>query len=438
MNQSFECKAPARTAAKADFSVAEKADQCSVEDMKSWVLGNMQDYYLFYDELPQANPVQYEGAEDYVRALRVAPYDRYSYVTDQATSSALFEDGQRFGFGMRVKRSNDDRLYFSLIEPLSPLGRANVARGDEILAINNVTPENFTADFITAAFGGENECIDISFTIREARTSNQRTVTVTKNLYDVQTVLDAKVIQENNQRIGYLNFLTFLETSAAELDTAFSLFKSEGIDELVLDLRHNLGGRISIAEKLGSHIAGRVVENAAFTRVTFNDKYAYQDDAYPYQLRENSLDLPRVYVLTSPDTCSASEMVITSLRPFIEVITVGDTTCGKPYGTLARNHCGKSMHALEVEFQNENYVGGYYDGLTATCPATEDLSEALGNPSENLMRTALFHAKNGQCLTGFAVAQRKLLNKNPVFVKHSEGPELMNPSYDEIRNLFPQ
>jgi len=392
-------------------------EECSPEDQKSWVLSNMQDYYLFYD-------------------------------------TALFEEGKRFGFGMRIRRTDDQKLYFSLIEPLSPLGQENVERGDELLAINGVTTANFTSDFISAAFGGEDEAIDLTLSIRERNSTMERTVTVTKALYDVQTVLDAKVLTENNHRIGYLNFLTFLETSEAELDNAFAVFKSENVDELVLDVRHNLGGRISVAEQLGSLIAGNVLEGRAFTRVNYNNKYAFQNDAYPFEVRANSLNLPRVYVLTSPDTCSASEMVINSLRPFIDVITIGDASCGKPYGTRARNKCGKSMNALEVEFANDVNVGGYYNGIPADCPVTEDLSEPLGHPSENLLRSALHHVSHSSCLTGFATAQaptpgnsgepalltdaRFKSGHRPAFVKPVQGPELMNPSYDEIRTLLAQ
>jgi carboxyl-terminal processing protease len=406
--------------------------------MKSWVLDSMQDYYLFYDQLPSIDEAAYPDPESYVEALRVTPFDRYSYVTEEASSQAFFEEGQRFGFGMRVQRTTDGTLYFTLVEPLSPLGAANVERGDEIVAINGVSADSFTAEFIEAAFGGLEEAIDITFTVRKRGQTDTVDVTVTKGLYDIQTVLANTTLQHNNKRVGYLNFLTFLDTSESELNTAFTTLKNEQVDELVLDLRYNLGGRIAIAEQLGSLIAGQAVDNTTFTRFTYNDKYSHQDVSYPFQARTNALDLERVYVLTSPDTCSASEMVINSLRPFIEVITVGGTTCGKPFGTRSNAYCGKVINALEVNLLNAANAGGYYDGMPASCPASENITQRLGEPGENLLSAALYHIDNQQCELDLAASQsvRQADNRKTLQLEYREGPQLLNPSYDEIRPLL--
>jgi len=376
--------------------------RCSADNMKSWVRGSMEDYYLFYDQLPNVSAVDYESPEDFIRALRVSPFDRYSYVTDAATNTALFEEGKRFGFGMRLQRTDDSRIFFTLVEPQSPVAAAGITRSDELLAINGVTPDNFTDEFITAAFGASDETIDMTVTVKKPTSALTQDITVTKGLYDVQTVLDTKVLEHNNHRVGYLSFLSFLETSEDELTDAFATFDDENIDELVLDLRYNGGGRISVAEQLGSLIAGDAVENTTFTRFAYNDKYSSRDSSYLFRERNNSLNLPRVYVLTSPATCSASEMVINSLRPFVEVVTIGDRTCGKPYGTQSRERCGKSINALEIDLLNAANVGGYYNGIDADCPVTEDISQALGQPSETLFSAALFHIDNAQCETVFA------------------------------------
>ncbi len=409
----------------------------------------MNDYYLFYDEVPIVDASAYDGPEDFVRALRVAPYDRYSYVTDQSTNTTFFEEGKRFGFGMRIKRTDDQRLYFNLIEPLSPLGATQAERGDELLAINGVPPNGFTSEFIANAFGEGNDIVDVRFTLRKPNSREPFDVVVTKATYDVKTVLNVDVLSHNNHRVGYLNFLSFLETSKQEIDEAFVDFKEEGIDELVLDLRHNLGGRISVAEQIGSLIAGNAVNNTTFTRFAFNDKYASRNTEFSFSARDGALNLPRVYVLTTADTCSASEMVINSLRPYIDVVTIGDTTCGKPYGTTSEEYCGKSMNALEVELLNAANVGGYFDGLPADCPMAEDLAQSLGNPTENLLRTALHHLDTAECATHFSILANGTdgalsARVTPSFEKppaitpatHGEGPELLDHRYDEIRTLL--
>lgn len=433
--------------------------QCSADDVKSWVQQNMDDYYLFYDQVPVVNADAYDSPEEYVRALRVAPYDRYSYVTDQATNTSFFEEGKRFGFGMRIKRTDDQRLYFNLIEPLSPLGATLAERGDQLLAINGVTPDGFTGEFLSSALGEGDEVVDVRFTLQKPSAREPIDVVVTKATYDIKTVLDADVLNHNNHRVGYLNFLSFLETSKQEIDDAFADFKDADIDELVLDLRHNLGGRISVAEQIGSLIAGNAVSNTTFARFAFNDKYARNNSEFNFSERSGALNLPRVYVLTTADTCSASEMVINSLRPFIDVVTIGDTTCGKPYGTTSEEYCGKSMNALEVEIRNAANVGGYFDGLPADCPMAEDLAQPLGTSTENLLRTALHHVDTAECATHFPIlaggdGQSTALNTglntalstrgNPNPSKPQaitpattgEGPELLDHRFDEIRTLL--
>ena len=414
-------------------------EQCSVDDIKATVLNSMQDYYLFYDQLPNLEFDDYATPEDYIRALRVAPFDRFSYVTEQSTSEALFEEGRRFGFGIRMSFNDERRLFFSLVEPLSPFGLANAERGDEILAINGVAVGELTNNFIKASFGEANEAIDITFTLVKRDSGAQVDVTVTKASYEVRTVLDTHVIEHNNHRVGYLRFLSFLETSKDELNVAFATLKNENVDELVLDLRHTTGGRISVAEQLGSQIAGTLVEDTSFTRFAYNDKYSELNSEVSFKARDNTLGLDRLYILTSPDTCSASEMVINSLKPFIEVVTIGDTTCGKPYGTISRNYCGKSINALQVEFLNAANVGGYYKGIPADCPIAQDLTQSLGQGSENLLSAALYHLDTAQCQVSIAAGVgEQSLRSNAQDVSAQRGPdsELMNPDFDEIRSLL--
>jgi len=443
------CGGSGASSDSARSSASSEYEQCSADDLKSWVQHSMDDFYLFYDQVPVVDASLYEGPEDFIRALRVSPNDRYSYVTDEATNVSFFEEGKRFGFGMRIERSDNSRLYFSLIEPLSPLGATVAARGDELIAINGVTPDGFTSEFIATALGEDDEVVDVRFTLQRPNETEPFDVVVTKATYDVQTVLEAKVLHHNERQVGYLNFLSFLQTSEQELISAFADFKEENIDELVLDLRFNGGGRISIAEQIGSLIGGNAVSNTTFTHFTFNDKYSHKNAEFPFFERDGVLNLPRVYVLTSPNTCSASEMVINSLRPFVEVVTIGDTTCGKPYGTASKTYCGKSMNALEVEFRNAANVGGYFDGLPADCPMSENLAQNLGQPNENLLRAALHHLDTQQCATQFPVAAAEnssaLQDRNNAEVTtpqaivpaHTEqGPEPFDQRFDEIRTLL--
>jgi carboxyl-terminal processing protease len=89
--------------------------------------------------------------------------------------------------------------------------------------------------------------------------------------------------------------------------------------------------------------------------------------------------------------------VINGLKPFVEVVQVGDTTCGKPVGFLPTANCGTTYSAVNFESQNANGVGRYWDGLTPSCPVADDLDHALGDAAERLTATALAHVDSGAC-----------------------------------------
>lgn len=398
--------------------------ECRIEPMREWVNENMKDYYLFYDQVPTVNLNNYSEIENLITDLRVSPYDRYSYIADEALNTALFEEGKRFGFGMRFIRTEQNELRFTLINPGSPLDDEGVERGDQLLAINGVQigSPGMTDEFVDSALGTGDTVVTPTFTIKTAA-GVTRDLTATKAMFDVQTVLDTNIVQVGASKVGYLHFYSFLETSSSELDQAFAVLKDANIDELVLDLRYNGGGRISVANELASKIVGSAALEQDFTYFSYNDKYAFHNQGYKFLDEANSLGLNRVFALTTDGTCSASELVINGLRPHIDVITVGATSCGKPYGTQGNSRCGKVMHALEVEFVNSARVGGYFDGISADCPAADNVFQSPGDANENMMAAALAYINEGSC----PLVAARSSKRNVV--------ELENPGNAEKRHL---
>ncbi|MEE9332548.1 MAG: S41 family peptidase [Granulosicoccaceae bacterium] len=369
---------------------------CELPDMRAWVSNGMHDYYLFNDQVPAVNVNDYADVETLIKDLRVKPFDRFSYVDDAQRSSAFFNEGKFFGFGWRLERTSDTDVQFKLINPGSPLSDHDVRRGDFLRAINSVSLNDISNEQLDEFLGTGDEATSPTLTIQRG-TATPFDITVTKTEFNLQTVLKTDVIVDGNQRIGYLHFLSFIETSNAELDAAFDYFSSENINELVLDLRYNGGGRISVAGKLASQIGGNLVQDKIFARFQYNARYANDNQVYIHPAQNNTLDLSRVFVLTTDETCSASEMVINGLRPFVEVITVGGTSCGKPYGTNGVERCGKVMQALRVSFVNADGVGDYYDGINTDCPTNDNLNDTLGSPTEALFSSALEYIRTGSC-----------------------------------------
>jgi len=165
-----------------------------------------------------------------------------------------------------LQRRADNALVIALVEPESPLAQAGVVRGDTLLSIDGVSTNSITSNEQAATLFGSGDDVR-TVTLGLADTNGvQRDVIVTRGQYSIKAVLAADVLETDTARVGYLAFLTFIETAREELAAAFADFASRGITELVIDLRHNGGGRIDVANELASRVIGTGGEDRHFLR----------------------------------------------------------------------------------------------------------------------------------------------------------------------------
>ena len=369
---------------------------CSINGQNQFVYEVMQDLYLYNDQLPTVNPNNYDSPSDLLEDLRVAP-DSFSTINDQQTQQNFYEDGTYNGIGFTFK-ANSDSYTITYIFNDSAANRAGLQRGDEIVSIEGISVTQINTD------GGLNEflsnysnsdSLNFSITSSNAQTLN---LEMSKGLVRMNTVISSDVITSNTLKIGYLALSSFIEPTKVELATAFRRFNQESIDELVLDLRYNGGGKIDTAQLLASYIAGDNALGADVTKLIYNDQNSNLNESFPFQSLNNSVDLDRLYVLTLEGTCSASELVINAMKPVgIEVITIGQTTCGKPIGFRAIDFCDKTLLPASFAITNDSNEGDYFNGITATCAANDDLNSELADPNEGMFAAALYHINSGQC-----------------------------------------
>src|SRR5262249_29889525 len=169
----------------------------------------------------------------------------------------------------------------------------------------------------------------------------------------------AHTISTATGMVGYMLFNNQLAQAEKELVTAVNTLKSAGITDLILDIRYNGGGYLDIASELAYMIASPgAAAGQTFELVQFNAKHASTDPVTgdpiaPTGFHNTSLGLSvtkgqalpnlglsRVFVLTTSGTCSASEAVMNSLQGVgVQVIQIGSTTCGKPYGFYPADNC---------------------------------------------------------------------------------------------------
>ncbi len=241
---------------------------CSLSARKSWALEQLQEWYLFPDLFnAAASPTAYASVQDYIDALvapaRAQSKDRYfTYITSIAEENAFYNSGSSAGFGFRLGYDTAARRVF-IIESFEggPALGQNIDRGDELLAVGNQTVTSLMSsggpNAVVAALGPSDPGVSRVLRIR-ALSGAERELTLTKREFDIDPVstrYGAKVIDSGGTKVAYLNMRNFIGPSDPQLRSAFQSFKNQGITQIIVDLRYNGGGLISIAELMGDLLA---------------------------------------------------------------------------------------------------------------------------------------------------------------------------------------
>ncbi len=380
---------------------------CTAAGENLWMRDVMTDLYLWYREMPPVNPTRYASPEDYLEAVRYWPLDsHFSYITDRASNDALFSDSQFVGVGLSTSTTGTD-MRVSEVYPDSPASEAGLARGDRIAAINGRTiAELVAAGALGSAFGPAEIGVSVDL-LFEHRDGTRVRATAVKRLVTIPTVSRTEVYEVDGRKVGHIFFRNFVRPSTAALNEAFATLHEAGVTELVLDLRYNGGGLVSVAQHLASLIGGALTDGQVFASYRHNDRNAFRDEDLRFDTPANALGLSRLIVITTEGSASASELVINGLRPFIDVVLIGDRTYGKPVGQYAIPFCDKVLAAVAFSMRNADDVGDYFDGLPATCAAPDDLEHELGDADEGSLAEALFYAREGRCSTASALRAKR-------------------------------
>jgi hypothetical protein len=230
-----------------------------------------------------------------------------------------------------------------------------------------------------------------------------RTVVLSAVVFALSPVQNAQLLQTPNGRsIGYVMVKDMIDQATSPLDSAFANFRAQGVQDVVLDLRYNGGGLVSLACTLASYTAGSRANGQTFAGLRYNDRK--QSNNQDFLFTTNSAQwsgVSRVFVLAGPRTCSASEQVINGLLGVgVTVVAIGDTTCGKPVGFLPQaDSYGTTYSVVNFESVNARNEGRYFDGFapTPTCEVAEDLSRPIGALADPLLVAAAHHMDTGNC-----------------------------------------
>lgn len=311
------------------------ANQCSAGDQKRFARSYLDEVYLWWNEIVDVDPANHSTVSSYVDALRVRSKDRFSTVIPSASADTLLQ------------------------------AAAVPVRAAALVAPTRSVP------------------------------------------------LVTTLTSPGGRRVGYVLFNDHRSGAQDALIPAFEALRAAAVQDLVLDLRYNAGGYLYVAQAAASMAAGPRQDGQVFEELRYNDKQAaaglhgvmrftgrveVAERHYPAGHPLPRLGLPRVYVLATGMTCSASESLINGLRGVgIEVVIVGDVTCGKPYGFRRKDNCGQAYFAIEFQGFNAQGFGDYTRGFRPQCWMADDDASSLGTAAEPLLGAALRHLDTGTC-----------------------------------------
>ncbi|HSN98291.1 MAG TPA: S41 family peptidase [Candidatus Nanopelagicales bacterium] len=362
---------------------------CSVEAQNSRLLETMRDVYFWYDQIPDLDPRAFESPVELMDAIRYRERDLWSRVSPQATVSTYYRAGQTLGMGLRWKLDEAGALWVTLVYPESGAGDAGMQRGDEVLSINGVSIATIDAEQRWGDITGEDaEGVPVRLEVRRAGMETQEIV-VQKRVYTLLSVFEPKVLEVGGRKIGYLLVDRFISPSYEGIRKAFAALDEAGVDDLILDLRYNGGGLTEASRYLASLIGGKEIDGRAYSMNLFNARNRDRDDVARFSVLEHALDLPRVAVIATDSTASASEMLINGLDPWLKVGVIGDVTYGKPVGSISYDDCGSTVTPIMFKALNADGDGEWFDGLPVDCAAEDDLSAQLGDPAEASVAEAI-------------------------------------------------
>jgi carboxyl-terminal processing protease len=383
---------------------------------KEALLDYMKEWYLWYDSMPDVSAKNFATRQELLDTLIYKPLDRWSNIQKTSEYNDYFTRGIYVGHGIGLRWNTEGKLKVAYIFDDSDLKNSGVTRGWEVTAINgiNITPGQV---FDTTILGPDIEGVQNSFTFRDLSGTSQNLTSVKKSI-EINSILYSDIIEVAGKKAGYFVFQSFTEASKEELTVLFSGFLNEDIDELIIDLRYNSGGVIDVANYLGNLFFGEVAFKGTFLKFVYNEKKSERNVDLRFQTEINSIVVPRVFFITTRSTASASEILINSLKPYadrIDMVIVGDTTLGKPVGSIAKQFTDYTLVPVTYYIYNRDDEGDYFDGLPPDYFVADDLDEAFGSPEEDCLKEVLYFIENG------TFSGRRKTLRSPILWKPGRG-----------------
>ncbi|HPS13595.1 MAG TPA: S41 family peptidase [Prolixibacteraceae bacterium] len=417
--------------------------------VNKWIYEQMGTYYLWEDQLPTVSSYADTDPETFYESLLYTKLDKWSYITDEYETllSELTGTPTTMGYSPAFYLYNNGANVLIMVEyvyPGSPAETAGLKRGDMILTING---EKMDTTNYYDLYSGKSYTVELgTYSAATGKLSKTGTsLSMVAAEIEADPAIYHSVIDYGGVKTGYLVYTEFVSGTSdaylSTLDNIFDEFYDDGVTNLIVDLRYNPGGSLTSAAHLASAIApynvmaaSNVLINMNYNNLLTSYFYYYEGEnsenlVYRFPYNSHNINLSTVYFLTTSGTASASELLISGLRPYMNSVIVGDSTYGKYTGAFVISDYEDTLNSnwaivpIVLKYSNANGYTDFVDGLAPDYAVSDDLLNAVpfGDTSDPLLAKAL------ELITGEAVSTVKSAKLSPDFKK-------IVPNKMQIRN----
>jgi carboxyl-terminal processing protease len=389
---------------------AEDVAPVKTEDLvKQAIYDTMKEWYFWESLIPASfNVSQFKTNREVLEALMNKDLDRWSYLTTKAEFDAAFTGQISGAHGFSFTFDQNEQLFVAFVFNEGPAGQDGWRRGWQIIEINGKPIAEYRNSNGSFSFNlGPNE-VGISNTFKfRLPDGTETTRTIQKKSFQSNSVLHRDVYPVEGKKVGYLAYQSFRATQgltptrSQEIEDTFNFFQSQGINELVIDLRYNGGGSVAVTEQILNYLAPPGANGRVMYTNRHNSKKTSNNRSVNFS-KNGNLDLKRVIFITSRSSASASELVINCLTPYLDVVLIGDRTYGKPVGSFPlsrfnRNLSGNNVELVPITFAiaNAQNRAEYFDGFPVNFAVGDDPTRNWGDPEERRLKAAMDFVRTG-------------------------------------------
>ena len=401
--------------------------------INNWIWEGLNDLYLWEEFIPNLDPDLQKNPEAFFYKLLYSA-DHDSWIVDDYEALLARFEGVELATGISMSagilQSNQVVGVVEFVSPGSPAEDSGVVRGDVIVTIDGKYPTRddyfdlYYQNTATFGFGSW----DGTRMVLNGKTAKLTATELSQNPF-----VHREVIDYQGKKIGYFVYTSFTpgpnDEWLEEINTVLGEFQTAGVSEVIVDLRYNGGGYMYVTAQMASILgpASAVANHSILASQVWNDGYTQywkesdlDNDGQPdgdesgrllIRLPDSdlNLNLSNLYFLTSPNTASASELLMVGLDPYMNVVQVGDTTYGKCYGSVTVDDWANpkrhnwAMQPIVLKYSNAIGYTDFVDGIPPDFYEVEDwpFFEPFGSVDDPLLAEALTQ------ITGVAPATKK-------------------------------